>query len=253
MKKSKYIFILAASLVALIIIQACKKSYLDRRPMGSLSEQVLANKTGVEGLLIGTYAKLGGSQNWGSAPSNWSLGSVVADDAYKGSTPSDQPDVNPLESWAYNANNPYLNEKWVNNYNGIGRANETIRMIAKATDLTADEQKRITAEARFLRGFFHFELKKVFNNIPYVDETITVDNNNTNVTNVEGSGYVNAWPKIEEDLKFAAENLFEVAPNGQIGRINKWGAMAYLAKAYMFQDKYAEAKALFDQIIPNGK
>ncbi len=252
MKKTKYIFILSASLVALIIIQACKKTFLDRAPMGSLNEQVLANKTGVEGLLIGTYAKLGGSQNWGSAPSNWSLGSVVADDAYKGSTPSDQPDINPLESWAYNANNPYLNEKWVNNYNGIGRANETIRMIPKAADLTADEQKRIMAEARFLRGWFHFELKKVFNNIPFVDENVTVANNNTNVTNVEGSGYVNAWPKIEEDLKFAAENLFEVAPNGQIGRINKWGAMAYLAKAYMFQHKYPEAKALFDEVIAKG-
>jgi hypothetical protein len=158
-----------------------------------------------------------------------------------------------LEAWAYNPNNNYLNEKWTNAYNGIGRANETIRMIPKATDLTPDEVKRITAEARFLRGFFHFELKKVFNNIPYVDEKITNADKNTNVSNVDATGaYVNAWPQIEADLQFAADNLPE-SHGSQVGRANKWAAMAYLAKAFLFQDKYAQAKPLFDQIILNGK
>lgn len=252
MKKIKLIYFIPGFISLLLIVHACKKGFLDVNPQGSLSEQVLANKTGVEGLLIGTYSRLGGSANWGSAPSNWVFGSVVADDAYKGSTPSDQPAINPLESWAYNTNNNYLNEKWVNNYNGIGRANETIRMIPKASDLTADDQKRIMAEARFLRGWFHFELKKVFKNIPYVDESITVEAGNTNVSNVDASGnYVNIWPQIEADLQFAADNLPETHP--QAGRANKWAAMSYLAKAYMYQDKYAPAKQLFDQIINNGK
>jgi tetratricopeptide (TPR) repeat protein len=39
----------------------------------------------------------------------------------------------------------------------------------------------------------------------------------------------------------------------EIGRANKWAAASYLAKVYMYQNKYAEAKALFDQIIANGK
>ena len=253
MKQNKLIYLLPACFVALTIAQACKKSFLDVAPQGSLNEQVLANKTGVEGLLIGVYNRLGGSANWGSAPSNWVFGSVAADEAYKGSTPSDQPDINPIENWAYNANNGYFNEKWVNNYNGIGRANETLRMIEKASDLTADEVKRITAEARFLRGWFHFELKKLFNYIPYVDETITITANNTNVPNVDASGnFINIWPQIEADFKFAADNLPE-SHGSQVGRANKWAATAYLAKAYLFQDKYAEAKPLFDQIIASGK
>jgi hypothetical protein len=219
--------------------------------MGSLNENVLANKTGVEGLLIGAYAKLGGSQNWGSAPSNWVFGSVVADEAYKGSTPSDQPDITPIESWAYNSNNPYFDQKWTNNYNGIYRANETIRLIGKATGLTADEAKTMTAEARFLRAYYHMDLKKIFNNIPYVDENISVANNNTNVSNIDASGkFIDIWPKIEEDFKFAADNLPATQP--QAGRANKWAAMAFLAKTYMYQDKYAQAKPLFDDIIANG-
>ena len=252
MKRAKLIYLLPACCLLLAGVQACKKSFLDRQPTGALDESVLANRTGVEGLLIGAYHMLGGSVNWGSAPSNWVFGSVAADEAYKGSIPSDQGPIVPIESWNYNATNGYFNEKWTNNYNGIGRANETLRILAKAADLTADEQKRIMAEARFLRGYFHFDLKKIFNNIPYVDETVTVANNNTNVSNVDGSGaYVNIWPQIEADFQAAATDLPETLP--QVGRANKWAAMAFLAKVYMFQDKYTEAKALFDQIITSGK
>ena len=71
MKKVKLIYVLLACCLFIAGIQACKQEFLDRKPMGALNETVLANKTGVEGLLIGTYHMLGGSQNWGSAPSNW--------------------------------------------------------------------------------------------------------------------------------------------------------------------------------------
>lgn len=256
MKKRKYIYALLSGLALLLIFEACKKSYLDVAPAGSLNSSNLANKVGVEGLLIGAYAKLGGSQNWGSAPSNWVFGSVIADEAYKGSTPDDQGiGINPLETWQFPSNNGYINEKWVNNYNGIGRANETIRTLALAKDVSADDQKRISGEARFLRGFYHLDLKRIFGNIPFVDETITIEQKNTNVTNIEGSGYVNAWPQIEADFKYAMENLPELGYQGQAGRANKWAATAFLIRTYMQQGKYNEAKALFDQsqILTAGK
>ena len=113
--------------------------------------------------------------------------------------------------------------------------------------MTEAEKKQAMAEARFLRGHHHFEGKKVFNNVPYIDETVT----DFKVPNTTGSTYVNIWPQIEADLKFAYDNLDEIRPNK--GRANKWAAAAYLAKAYMFQKKFAEAKALYDVIIVNGK
>ena len=56
---------------------------------------------------------------------------------------------------------------------------------------------------------------------------------------------------VEADMKAAYDNLPET--QGQAGRANKWAAAAYLAKIYMYQKKYAEAKALFDLVIANGK
>lgn len=252
MKQLKYLLAIPALGLMLTIIQACKKSFLDVKPLGSLSLGVISNKQGVEALLIAAYHQLQGSRNWGSAPSNWVFGSVASDESYKGSTPSDQPAITPIETWAYNANNNYFNEAWTSRYNGIGRANEALRAIPLAADLGADAATRITAEARFLRGFYHLELKKTFNNVPYVDETISVDNANTNVPNIDASGsYIDIWPSIEADFMAAANDLPETQP--QAGRINKWGAKAFLAKAYLFQHKYSEAKTIFDDIIANGK
>ena len=53
-----------------------------------------------------------GSGGWGGAVSNWTFGGIAADDAYKGSTPDDQGDVVPLETWTTNASNSYVGDKW---------------------------------------------------------------------------------------------------------------------------------------------
>jgi len=60
MKKSNYRFITTISLTCLLIIAACGKSYLEKEPLGTLNETNLANKAGVEGLLIGAYSLLDG-------------------------------------------------------------------------------------------------------------------------------------------------------------------------------------------------
>jgi hypothetical protein len=78
-----------------------------------------------------------------------------------------------------------------------------------------------------------------------VDESISFDNGNLLVPN-----NVDIWPMIEADFQYAVDNLPETQPN--IGRINKWGAMAFLAKVYMFEHKYDKAKPLLDDIIVNG-
>lgn len=252
MKKLKLKLAIPIIVVLLFAAYACQKSFLDKQPLGSLSPSLLANKTGVQGLLIGAYHSLLGETNWGSAPSNWPFGSVAGGESYKGSTPSDQGDIVPIEIWSYNTNNPYFEQKWNGIYHGAQRANEVLRVMALATDIAAADVKVINGEVRFLRGYWHMEAKKFWKNVPYVDENISPTNSNINVANVDASGaYVDIWPKIEADFQAAMDNLPDVQP--QAGRANKWAAAAFLAKAYMIENKYVQAKTLFDQIIASGK
>jgi hypothetical protein len=107
-------------------------------------------------------------------------------------------------------------------------------------ELTEKEKLDYVAQSRFLRGHFHFDAKRNFNKVPYIDETTTTYTNTTSI-----------WPQIEADFQFAYDNLDSIQP--QVGKANKWAAGAYLAKIYMFQSKFAEAKALYDVIIPLGR
>jgi starch-binding outer membrane protein, SusD/RagB family len=252
-KKNFKIAIIFCCMLFLSVMYACNKKFLDKQPQGALSGSVLANKTGVEGLLVGAYHMVSGQggaagNNWGAAASNWVYGSAIVDDSYKGSVPPDQMSegFSTLATFTYAPNNPYLNQKWRAMYDGVQRANDVLRILPLAKDLSAAEVTRIAAEARFLRGHFHFEVKRMFNNIVYADE------NATETRNVDDAGaYIDYWPKIEDDFKAAIAGLPDVQP--QAGRANKSAAKAYLARCYMEQRKFALAKPILEDIIATGK
>jgi hypothetical protein len=219
-----------------------------------LSENTLANKAGVNGLLIGAYSLLDGVGGpdvdqgpWETAISNWVYGGVAADDAHKGSEYGDQVGIEKIESYSATPIEPYFNDKWAAVYTGIQRANDVLRVLAQVTDgsISDDEALQIRAEARFLRAVFHLEAAKMWRNVPYVDETVSFVNANYNVPNT-----AEIWPKIEEDFDFAAANLSDT--KAEAGRANSWAAKAFLAKVYMFQQKFTEAKPLLADIITNG-
>ena len=250
MKKIKYKFLIPACLVLLVAIIACKKSFLDKPPLGTLNPQILATEKGVQGLLIGAYSLVDGEgaagDGFASGASNWILGGVASDDAYKGSDPTDVGEAAPMEQFvSLTPTNSAIPQKWIVCYSGAQRSNEVLRVLAIATGISAAKVTTITAQAKFLRAFYHFELKKIFNKIIYADETVTKDN--TNVSNT-----ADAWPRIEADLTAAVADLPDTWP-GEPGRANKWAAKALLAKTYMFQKKYAAAYTLLQDIIANGK
>lgn len=247
--KAKYFLIILFT--SLLFGLSCSDEFLEQPPLGAYSAPSLANLKGVEGMLIGTYSILDGSwfESWGNnhfnqqgGASNWVWGSVRGEDAYKGTEPSDGVDINPIERFEVQPSNPNLNNKWNACYDGIGRANETLRTLAIADGIADNDKKRIEGEARFLRGHFHFEAMQTFGNPAYVDETVT------DYASIKNDHLI--WPEIEADFKFGFDNLPEIQTAA--GRANKWAAASYLAKVYMFQGKWAEAKALFDQITLSG-
>ena len=180
-----------------------------------------------------------------SGASNWIFGGVTSDDAYKGSDPTDVGDARPMEDWTVTPTNGSIPQKWTMCYAAIQRCNDVLKVMTLATDISEDKQKEITAQTKFLRAFFHFELKKIFGNIVYADET--VDPDHLEVTNT-----VDTWPRIETDLNDAIAGL-PASWGSEVGRANVWAAKSMLAKVYMYEHKYSEAYTLLKDIIANGK
>jgi len=250
MKRINYKLTIPVALVTLVILYACSKSFLNKAPIGSYQPNTLANKAGVEGLLIGAYSLLDGQGgiggSWDAAASNWVWGGVCADDAHKGSDPGDQPDIVALMTWNETSTNSYNEAKWQTCYDGIQRCNSVLSTMRIATDIAPADTIEISAEAKFLRGHYYFELKKVYNMVPYVDENINYTKGNWHVPN-----NVDIWPMIEADFQYATANL--PAKQGDVGRANKYAAEAFLAKAFMFEHKFPDALTLLNDLITNGQ
>lgn len=244
MKKIK---ILISSVVLFTGMYACSDSFLEVPATGTLSKEQLTGTAGLEGSLIAAYAQLSALSQTHSGPSNWLIGSIRGGDANKGTDPGDGTEMIPIQRYEYVSTDQVAGNVYQSYFDGVARANAVLGLLNEAQPSVKEEDKtRIAAEARFIRGHFYFQLKRNFNMVPYVDETNTVANGIEKVKND-----TDLWPKIEADFKAAYDVLPETSSS--VGRANKWAAASYLAKVYLYQKKYTEAKALFDLIIANGK
>lgn len=253
MKKLTFIRTSTLMMVLLAFALSCSQDFLDIKPKGALSITQISDQKGVETLLVAAYSMIdqaaqdvpsSGTNGFTSnGASNWVFGGITGGDAHKGTDEGDQPDINPIERYEASAVNNYFNTKWGVIYEGISRCNTVLTVLASAKGITAADVTRITGEARALRGHYHFEAKKMWANIPYIDETVKDPAKVSNTTDV--------WPSIEADLSFAATNL--PATMSQVGRINSWIAKAMLAKALMYQGKYAAAKTPLLDVYTNGQ
>lgn len=239
----------AVVMVAAGVTYACK-DFLDAPAQGTVDEQTLATLTGVEGSLIAAYRSLDCSSSsagsWGCAASNWVWGSVPSDDAYKGSNLGDQQPINSIETffWSVGEADDYINQKWSQVYEGVSRANATLRLLAKVRaekpgEISDADAAGIRGEALFLRAHYHFEAYRMWGNIPYYRENDT-DFRKTNVG-------VNAIAEILADLDTAIALLPATPRNLDKGRATSWAARAYKGRVQVHGA--ATTPALWDSAL----
>jgi len=243
----------AAACLAAGSLYGCKDFLTQSaNPQGTLDATTLSNKAGVEGNLIATYRALdwngpvGG--NWGNAASNWIWGSVASDDANKGSEASDQPGIDPVEfyDWGAAGAQGELNDKWRGMYEGVSRANATLRLlktvVANApTTITPTEANGIQGEATFLRARYHHEAWRMWGAIPYFREDDT-DFRKANLSKAE------ALAEIIKDLDAAIGLLPATPRNGNKGRVTSWTAKAYKGRVLMDAGQFAAALTVLREV-----
>ena len=246
--------------LAIGVTYACK-DFLNTTPQGVLNQDALATPDGVEGLLIAAYRSLDCSSSsagsWGCAASNWVWGSVTSGDAHKGSNLGDQQPVNEIETylWGVGDVQDYLNQKWSQVYDGIARANATIRLLNKviakgSLDGASAQAQGIRGEAIFLRAHYHFEAYRMWQNIPYYTEVDSADFKKSNVG-------VDVIGNLVTDLNTAEGLLGPTPRNGDAGRATAWTARAFKGRVYAYAAAtnaayWDSAKAVLDSVVSGG-
>lgn len=240
--KIKFIYFIAV----FCTILSCSDEFRESPAVGSLSEESLSNEEGVDLLLTGAYSILNGTRNEGSAQQfgtgtdNWWI-DVISDDAHKGSTDSDQATLFDLEVLNITPSNDYIRAKFQILYAGLNRANAVLSLIESVSEGDFSEQ---AGEAYFLRGFFYFELTKIYGNV----SIISLENYANFEFNQPNSGP--AWDQAESDF----ESAIEMLPNTSAdGRPSKNVARAFLGKTHLYQQEWADALSYFTTVINSGE
>jgi hypothetical protein len=239
--------ILVTLMALFVFAVSCKDSFLDVAPTGAITDAQLSSKAGLEGQLIGVYSMLTGRGiDFYAGVTDWFWGSVMGGEANKGTNSGDQGQMNEVQNYNTTTANPSVRSKYSATYEGIARANALLRTIQNPDPtVPAADVARIKAEAKFLRGLYYFELKRIYKQTPYIDETIDYQKGINDVKNDK-----DLWPMIEADFTAAVADLpvTQSAP----GRPNKSAANAFLAKVYLYQKKYSAAKPIFTSLIASG-
>lgn len=215
-----------------ITLSGCK-DYLNINPKGTLSEEQLETPENVENMVIAAYSSLGNENYNHRTNSLWPYGDLRSGDSYKGGGGTgDMGEWNLYETFvSMRVDVGGLDQKWYRQYVAISRANNALRLINKMDETTYPKKIVRSAEMRFLRAHYLFELKILFKHIPFITEDIP-SGEYINISNVEFSDK-DLWNKIIAEFRFASEKL-PPSNDGQVGRANQFSAKAYLAKALLY-------------------
>lgn len=249
----KYIFskkLLPVSLLFLITFFSCGKDFLNEPPRGATINDLLNNpQDGAQRIIGAVYNRL---YDWETHSFSWiGISSITSDDADKGSSPGDGGgDKIELDGWLISPTNISFNEVWEGNFEGIGRACYAIKFLNEMTLSPADKNRYI-GEAKFLRAYFNWNLVRVFGGVPKIDRVLTsqadIESASIRATAAE------IYSFIESDLIDAAAKLPAVIAVGERGRVSKAAAQALLAKVYLYQNKWAQSKAMCDAVINSNQ
>lgn len=174
----------------------------------------------------------------------WVFGDVASDDAAKGGNPGDQGDIEFIDQFNVNSTNGNLAGKWTLLYDGITRCNIVLSKVPPI-EMDKNLQKRILAEAKFLRSWYYFELINIFGDVPIVLKPLNPDE-----LQIAQSPVQQIFETvIEPDLTDAATNLPVSYSGPDVGRATSGAATALLAKAYLFESKWDKAASTAAKIV----
>ena len=226
------IFHIICVICAICGFSSCSDFLEEQVPQATLTQDEVKNPEYIDNVLISAYAGLVSIEDMNASFSLWNY-DTRSDDAYVGG--SDFSDGEPFhrleKSTGVMTTDWPFSSIWNKFYNYLSRVSLSLDILASADQDNATIQQR-TAEMKFLRAYGHFQLKRLFKKIPFVNKPNMEEEDYNNLSNTE---YTNdeGWQQIINDL----EEAYAVLPAVQAekGRPTKAACAAFLAKAYLYK------------------
>ena len=235
--------ILLVVCVGISVFTACE-DFLEKEPIGRDTENVFYDDPDNAILAVNAcYDVL----TWGQGPiptnptsasylghfEAFMIGDILTDDALKGGAgPSDEKVLQQMKEWRVTPQSDKVTTLWSNCYAGIFRCNSAIYHLEGAS-IDASLKFRLLGEVKFLRGYYYFYLVRVFGGVPLLLSPPERDEAGM----YERTSLPEVYAQVEADFQYAIAHLprkSEYLPQ-DMGRATRGAAMAYLARAIMYQ------------------
>jgi len=251
-------------IIALLLLIACKKSFLDTEDVKSASEQnFYKTPNDAWKALVGIYD---GMQRAGASGFGLAVVSteVMSDNAFGGTGNADgfgfqlMDEFDKLRS---PSDQDMFKDNWTAYYKAVYRANMLLTYLDQV-DWKGNENLRkvYESEARFIRAYLYFDMVRFWGNIPLITKPTS--------ENAPQAGPDSVYKLIADDLKFAASNLPSTSYGGQDGtthgRVTKWAAESLIGRVFLYYTGYynktdlvgvvnkTQALAYLEDVISNG-
>lgn len=259
----KSIFKYAALVAGLALLCVSCKNKLTIPPVGSLSSEGYFNDPAhVEEGIRGTYSKLRGIENGAYA----TMSELRSDNVWMDPAPNGTREPSEIGHYRFTPSTGVVGSLWANWYSVIYNANNVLESMDKVTFTNEDVKKQFKGELLFLRAYAHFEMTRVFGNVPIVDHVLSSSESNT-LKQTSAKDVLNTL--VVPDLKEAIDLLpyqksMRNSSNGSASnefRADKLAAQGMLARVLMtlYGWPYKEesvrpaAKSLLKEVIDFAK
>lgn len=245
MRKMRIKRIVMLCLIGLIPVMSCNDDLLDQLPLGEVANPEELGVGGQETAVFGIYSLMRNS-GVGQWQRYW-FGSIRSDDAAKGSTPGDAAaNGTAFNDFQYVPTNGLSTSWWNSHYQIIFACNEVVNVIqasgAEDTGSLINE-----SEARVVRAWMYFELRRDYGQVPII--TATIDNPEDAIAPKSTIAEIDAL--IEEDLIYAAQYL-PLTWQNYPGRATSGFANSLLGKLYLYQQNWQNAYNKLNEVITSG-
>ena len=228
------------AVLAVSVMAGCKKSFFDGTPTGQYTvDNYFTSAAEVEA----TTAALYGAP-WYNFNCTYSMS---IGDVYAGNSTGDaNAAMIQFQNMNVTQSNEYLYKGWASLFSVVGQANAIINNVNKnAETLTTATIQTALGECYFMRAAAYFYLVRNYGAVPIVDEKANFNVNYQLPRNIVEDVY----KFIINDLQ-SAEVLLP-AKGATPGRLSAGAAKALLAKVYLTNDDFANAKAKAWELISN--
>jgi len=233
-------------LLVIVVFTACEDDFLSPEPTGVItSSNFFSNDTELDAALINMYDGIQGVNSTNTTDNHgvmyeFYLTEMRSDNT---ETKSSEGEDSQFENFTVEPTNGRIADYYSSYYNIIYRSNLVLENLGVASEEAAGA---IEGEAKFVRAYAHFNLVRLFGDIPLLDRVISPQDSDVSYTRVATE---TVYELIISDLKTAIATL----DNTYKSRASKAAAQALLAKVYLTQGaNYSLAQGLCEDVINSG-